>query len=161
VGFGVITLFSESVLLTTLKQDNKYDYVGAWAGTGLGNCIASFRTSSLYVVTPKFELDSVYHESCDIVLTNTSLHANSIAISINKPRQFFYPFWGGMEPTPLLLRQLLTCCVSPRWWWVCSNRWNAWQGKPKYSEKTCLLSSLFKTSLIILSSCSMLNNIQN
>jgi hypothetical protein len=29
VGFGVITLFSESVLLTTLKQDNKYDYVGA------------------------------------------------------------------------------------------------------------------------------------
>jgi hypothetical protein len=23
------------------------------------------------------------------------------------------------------------------WWWVWSNRWNDWQGKPKYSEKTC------------------------
>jgi hypothetical protein len=46
----VITLFSESMLLTTSKQDNKYDYVGAGPVTELGNCIASFRTYSLYVV---------------------------------------------------------------------------------------------------------------
>jgi hypothetical protein len=34
----------------------------------------------------------------------------------------------------------LAYCPSPddRWWWLWSNRWNEnWQGKPKYSEKTC------------------------
>jgi hypothetical protein len=30
----------------------------------------------------------------------------------------------------------------PGWWWVLINRWNEWQGKPKYSEKTCLSAAL-------------------
>jgi hypothetical protein len=35
------------------------------------------------------------------------------------------------------------------WWWVWSSRWNKnWQGKPKYSEKTCPSATLSTTSLI-------------
>jgi hypothetical protein len=43
----------------------------------------------------------------------------------------FFPLWGEVEPNPQL--------PSPGWrlwWWVWSNRWNDWKGKPKYSEKT-------------------------
>jgi hypothetical protein len=30
-----------------------------------------------------------------------------------------------------------------RWWWMWSSRWNEiWQGKPKYSEKTCTSATL-------------------
>jgi hypothetical protein len=33
-------------------------------------------------------------------------------------------------------------------WWVCSSRWNAnWQGKPKYSDKTCLSATSSITNL--------------
>jgi hypothetical protein len=35
-----------------------------------------------------------------------------------------------------------------RWWWLWSNWWNEdWQGKPKYSEKTCLIATLSTTNL--------------
>jgi hypothetical protein len=34
-----------------------------------------------------------------------------------------------------------------RWWWVWSSRWNEnWQGKPKYSEKTCSNATLSTTN---------------
>jgi hypothetical protein len=34
-----------------------------------------------------------------------------------------------------------------RWWWMCSSRWNEnWQGKPKYSEKTCPSTTLSITN---------------
>jgi hypothetical protein len=29
---------------------------------------------------------------------------------------FFLPFWGGVEPSALLMRPLLACCTSPGWW---------------------------------------------
>jgi hypothetical protein len=33
------------------------------------------------------------------------------------------------------------------WWWFWCNRWNAnWQGKPKYSEKTCPTATLSITN---------------
>jgi hypothetical protein len=32
------------------------------------------------------------------------------------------------------------------WWWVWSNRWNEWQGNPKYSEKSCLDATLSSTN---------------
>jgi hypothetical protein len=36
-----------------------------------------------------------------------------------------------------------------RWWWVWSIRWNEnWQGKPKYSEKTCASATLSTTNPI-------------
>jgi hypothetical protein len=53
--------------------------------------------------------------------------------------------WGrGVEPSPVW--PLLAYCTSSGRC-VCSNRWNAWQGKPKYSEKTCSSTSLFTTNL--------------
>jgi hypothetical protein len=34
-------------------------------------------------------------------------------------------------------------CASPGWLWWCRNWWNDdWQGKPKYSEKTCPSAAL-------------------
>jgi hypothetical protein len=61
----------------------------------------------------------------------------------------FFPFWGGVEPSSLLLRPLLMYCTSPdyygcRWEW--SNRWNDWQEKPKYSEKTSPSASFSTTN---------------
>jgi hypothetical protein len=56
-------------------------------------------------------------------------------------------FWDEKEPSPLLLRPLLAYCTSPRWWrWVWSNWWNAWQGKRKFSEKTCSSAALSTTN---------------
>jgi hypothetical protein len=37
---------------------------------------------------------------------------------------------------------LMAYCVSPGWLWQCRNQWNDWQGKPKYSEKTCPSAAL-------------------
>jgi hypothetical protein len=54
-------------------------------------------------------------------------------------RMFFFPFWGEVQPSPLLLRRLLA-------YWVWSNRWNAWQRKPKYWEKTCPIAALSTTN---------------
>jgi hypothetical protein len=33
------------------------------------------------------------------------------------------------------------------WWWVQNIRWNAWQRKPNYSEKTCPSAALFTINL--------------
>jgi hypothetical protein len=35
------------------------------------------------------------------------------------------------------LRPPMAYCASLGWLWWWRNRWNDWQGKPKYSEKTC------------------------
>jgi hypothetical protein len=62
---------------------------------------------------------------------------------------YFLPFWAGLEPSPLLLRPLLpyrTCPDDGGWRWMWNNRWNSWQGKPKYSEKTCRSSALSTTN---------------
>jgi hypothetical protein len=54
-----------------------------------------------------------------------------------------YFLWGAVEPSPLLLRPLLSSCRSRGWWWMMwGNRWNAWQGKPKCLQKTCLSAVL-------------------
>jgi hypothetical protein len=39
-------------------------------------------------------------------------------------------YWGHYRP-------IVPAPYDDGWSWVWSNRWNAWQGKPKYSEKTC------------------------
>jgi hypothetical protein len=43
---------------------------------------------------------------------------------------------GGMEWSPLLLRSLMAVC----------GMWNAWGGKPEYSEKTCPSAALSTTN---------------
>jgi hypothetical protein len=41
------------------------------------------------------------------------------------------------------LRPPMAYCASPGWlWWWWRNLWNDWQGKPKYSEKTCPSAAL-------------------
>jgi hypothetical protein len=44
------------------------------------------------------------------------------------------------------LRPPMAYCASPGWLWWLSNRWNDWQGKPKYSEKTCPSTALSTTT---------------
>jgi hypothetical protein len=56
---------------------------------------------------------------------------------------------GGWSPTGSTRRDghlLASCtCSGSLWWW--SNWWNGdWQGKPKYSEKTCPSSNLPTTN---------------
>jgi hypothetical protein len=60
---------------------------------------------------------------------------------------FFLLFsWDETEST-WYCGNYFACCTSPRWWWwLCSNQWNAsWQGKRKYSEKTCPSATLSTT----------------
>jgi hypothetical protein len=45
------------------------------------------------------------------------------------------------------LRPPMAYCASPGWLWWWRNRWNDWQGKPKYSEKTCPSAALSTTNL--------------
>jgi hypothetical protein len=47
--------------------------------------------------------------------------------------------WSGTEPiiTKVAYWPIIPAPDDDRWWWVWSNRWNAWQRKPKYSQKTC------------------------
>jgi hypothetical protein len=41
---------------------------------------------------------------------------------------------------------LLAYCTCPGWLWVWRIGWNEWQGKPKYSEKTCPDATLSTTN---------------
>jgi hypothetical protein len=44
------------------------------------------------------------------------------------------------------LRPPMAYCASPGWLWWWRNRWNDWQGKLKYSEKTCPSAALPTTN---------------
>jgi hypothetical protein len=48
--------------------------------------------------------------------------------------------WNGSHYWPIVL------APDDGWCWVCSSRWNAWQGKPKCSEKTCASAAFFTTN---------------
>jgi hypothetical protein len=58
-------------------------------------------------------------------------------------------FFVGWDLRHQVLRPLLAYCTAPddRWGWLWSNWWNVdWQGKPKYSEKTCSSATLSTTN---------------
>jgi hypothetical protein len=58
-------------------------------------------------------------------------------------------FFVGWDLRHQVLRPLLAYCTAPddRWGWLWSNSWNEdWQGKPKYSEKTCPRAILSTTN---------------
>jgi hypothetical protein len=58
-------------------------------------------------------------------------------------------FFVGWDLRHHVLRPLLAYCTAPddRWGWLWSNCWNEdWQGKPKYSEKTCPSAILSTTN---------------
>jgi hypothetical protein len=44
------------------------------------------------------------------------------------------------------LRPPMSYCASPGWLWWWRNRWNDWQGKLKYSDKTCPSAALSTTN---------------
>jgi hypothetical protein len=58
--------------------------------------------------------------------------------------------WVGWDLCPLGTSATIWPTVpaqDDRWWWLWSLRWNEnWQGKPKYSEKTCHSSILSTTN---------------
>jgi hypothetical protein len=59
---------------------------------------------------------------------------------------FFLSFlgWGETESTWYVGHYWpIVPAPDDRWWWMWSSRWNEnWQGKPKYSEKTCPSSTI-------------------
>jgi hypothetical protein len=58
-------------------------------------------------------------------------------------------FFVGWDLRHQVVRPLLAYCTDPndRWGWLWSNWWNeGWQGKPKYSEKTCTSATLSTTN---------------
>jgi hypothetical protein len=63
---------------------------------------------------------------------------------------FFLVFWGGVRLSLLGTSANIWPVVpapDDRWWRVWSSRWNEdWQGKPKYSEKTCPSATLSTTN---------------
>jgi hypothetical protein len=64
---------------------------------------------------------------------------------------FFFSFsgWGETEST-WYVGHCWPVVPAPDdrwWWWLWSSRWNEdWQGKPKYSEKTCSNATLSTTN---------------
>jgi hypothetical protein len=63
---------------------------------------------------------------------------------------YMYVFSHGVRLSPLGTAATVWPIVpvpDDRWWWLCSNRWNAnWQGKPKYSERTFPSTTLSATN---------------
>jgi hypothetical protein len=59
---------------------------------------------------------------------------------------FFIIYWAGESLSPLgtsFTNWPILPAPDDRWWWMWSCRWNEdWQGKPKYSEKTCPSATL-------------------
>jgi hypothetical protein len=55
--------------------------------------------------------------------------------------------WWGVESNWVhsARRPPMAYCASPWWLWWSRNLWNDWQGKPKYSEKTCPSAALSTT----------------
>jgi hypothetical protein len=63
----------------------------------------------------------------------------------------FLVSWGGVRPSPLgtsVTNWPSVPAPDDRRWWMWSSRWNEnWQGKRKYSEKTCPSATLSTTNL--------------
>jgi hypothetical protein len=61
---------------------------------------------------------------------------------------YYYSLWGETESTWYCGHYWpIVPAPDDRWWWLWSNRWNEdWQGKPKYSKKTCPSATLFATN---------------
>jgi hypothetical protein len=73
-----------------------------------------------------------------------------LALSI-RPYWYLFFNWYSGEWSPIGSTRhcghQLAYCTSPGWLWWWRNWWNDdWQGKPKYSEKTCPNASLSTTN---------------
>jgi hypothetical protein len=45
--------------------------------------------------------------------------------------------WNRVTITEATIWPILLASDDDGWWWAWRNRWNAWSGKQKYSEKIC------------------------
>jgi hypothetical protein len=65
----------------------------------------------------------------------------------------FLVSWGGVTLSPpgtSTTNWPIVPAPTDRWWWMWSSRCNEnWQGKPKYSEKTCLSDTLYTVNPIL------------
>jgi hypothetical protein len=65
--------------------------------------------------------------------------------------EYNIPPWSGVRLSPLGTPATIWHIVpapDDGWWlWVCSSRWNDWQGKPKYSKNICPSAALSSTNL--------------
>jgi hypothetical protein len=60
---------------------------------------------------------------------------------------FIYIVGGGVQTgSTRHVGHLLAYCTCPGWLWGWRIWWNEWQGKPKYSEKTCPGATLSTTN---------------
>jgi hypothetical protein len=69
-------------------------------------------------------------------LTKTCLLITCLSI-LSSTYELLFSFGVEWNRVHCYLGHVLACCTSPGWWWAWSNPWNAWQGKLKYSGKTC------------------------
>jgi hypothetical protein len=63
----------------------------------------------------------------------------------NNSDQFNSISWGGVRLSPLVMLATIWPIVPApdRWWGLWTSRWKEnWQGKPKYSDKTCSSATL-------------------
>jgi hypothetical protein len=95
------------------------------------------------------------HDFPQILQANTSMkiktrHHHASPHSFRLMNQQSFISWGGVRLSPLGTSATVWPIVPApinRWWWMWSSRWNEnWQGKPKYSEKTCPSATLSTTN---------------
>jgi hypothetical protein len=84
--------------------------------------------------------------------THNVLQATAILCFLERIHVFIYFFFnlhsGGWSPNwgTRHVGHSLAYCTSPGWLWGWIIWWNEWQGKPKYSEKTCPDATLSTTN---------------
>jgi hypothetical protein len=80
-----------------------------------------------------------------LLMTGPVFHCPSVCFG----RVFVNSYSGGWSPSWIhsARRPLNGLCTCPGWLWWWRIWWNEdWQGKPKYSEKTCPSATLFTTN---------------
>jgi hypothetical protein len=82
---------------------------------------------------------------CSLLSYDTMWYPLTRSHIVITQKPFLFLVWGETEST-WHVGHCLPYCTSPGWWSVWSSRWNEnWQGKPKYSEKTCPSAALSTT----------------
>jgi hypothetical protein len=85
----------------------------------------------------------------EIIALRNSFLNTVIRTFIDVIQYFFLTSLGGMRLSPCYAGHCWPIAPAPddRWWWLWSGWWNEdWQGKPKYSEKTCPSVTLSTTN---------------
>jgi hypothetical protein len=116
-----------------------------------------FLISSIHVSCP---FPFIFHNSIALIIFGDKHkfyflllpHFLGPNIPLSTPQFSLVLWWGGVGwdwvhlVTSATVWPIVPTPDDRWWWWLCSNQWNAkWQGKPKYSEKTCP-SATFSTT---------------